>query len=148
MNMGRENPDTNERFSMSVFALILAKKLMVLAGCMAKCQRRCSKVCGKAIAGEESHVSYVTNGVHMQTWAASEWKESTKKLSVQIISMLKQIEKTWAPILKAKDEDIWNLRLKLKNKLIDFVKKDFASSWLKNQGDPSRILSIIEKINS
>ena len=54
---------------------------------------------------------------------------------------------TWAPILKAKEEDIWNIRIALKNKFIDYVKREFKETWLKNQGDPSRIVSIMDKIN-
>ena len=35
----------------------------------------------------------------------------------------------------------------LKNKLIDYIRKSFREDWLKNQGDPSRIVSLMEKIN-
>ena len=147
MNMGRENPDTNERFSMSVFALNTCQEANGVSWLHGEVSKKMFQGVWKGYSWEESHVSYVTNGVHMQTWAASEWKEFYEKTFGPDYLNAQADEKTWAPILKAKDEDIWNLRLKLKNKLIDFVKKDFASSWLKNQGDPSRILSIIEKIN-
>ena len=35
----------------------------------------------------------------------------------------------------------------MKNKFINYVKREFKETWLKNQGDPSRIVSIIDKIN-
>lgn len=35
----------------------------------------------------------------------------------------------------------------MKNKFINFVRRDFREKWLKNQGDPSRIMSIVDKIN-
>lgn len=35
----------------------------------------------------------------------------------------------------------------LKYKLVDHIRKQFSESWLKNQGDPSRIVSLMEKIN-
>ena len=35
----------------------------------------------------------------------------------------------------------------MKNKLVDHIRKQFSESWLKNQGDPSRIVSLMEKIN-
>ena len=54
---------------------------------------------------------------------------------------------TWAPIQNVPDEEIWNLRMQLKNKFINFVKRDFRATWLKNQGDPTRIMSIVDKIN-
>ena len=45
------------------------------------------------------------------------------------------------------DEEIWATRQALKNKLVDHIRKQFSESWLKNQGDPSRIVSLMEKIN-
>ena len=35
----------------------------------------------------------------------------------------------------------------LKNKLIDYIRVQYKDSWLKNQGDPSKVVSILEKIN-
>ena len=45
------------------------------------------------------------------------------------------------------DEEIWATRQLLKQKLVDYIKTKFRESWLKNQGDPSRIVSVLEKIN-
>ena len=101
----------------------------------------------KGYAAEESHVSYVTNGVHMPTWAASEWKSYYNNLLGADYILNQAEESTWAPILKASDEEIWNLRKTMKNKFVNYVRKDFKESWLKNQGDPSRIVSIMDKIN-
>ena len=35
----------------------------------------------------------------------------------------------------------------MKNKFIDFVRRDFKEKWLKNAGDPTQVMSITEKIN-
>ncbi len=35
----------------------------------------------------------------------------------------------------------------MKNKLIDYVRKQYRQTWLKNQGDPSRVVSLLDKIN-
>ena len=35
----------------------------------------------------------------------------------------------------------------MKNKLIDYVRKQYRETWLKTQGDPSRIVSLLDKIN-
>ena len=34
-----------------------------------------------------------------------------------------------------------------RNKLVDYIRKSFRDTWLKNQGDPSRIVSLMDKIN-
>ena len=45
------------------------------------------------------------------------------------------------------DEEIWKTRMTMKNKLVDYIRKSFRDTWLKNQGDPSRIVSLMDKIN-
>ena len=147
MNMGRENPDTNERFSMSVFALNTCQEANGVSWLHGEVSKKMFQGVWKGYSAEESHVSYVTNGVHMPTWAASEWKEFYKNILGPTFMENQSDENTWAPILKAKDEDIWKLRMTLKNKFINFIKKDFSENWLKNQGDPSRIIQIVERIN-
>ena len=147
MNMGRENPDTNERFSMSVFALNTCQEANGVSWLHGEVSKKMFQGVWKGYSAEESHVSYVTNGVHMPTWAASEWKEFYKNILGPTFMENQSDENTWAPILKAKDEDIWKLRMTLKNKFINFIKKDFTENWLKNQGDPSRIIQIVERIN-
>lgn len=147
MNMGRENPDTNERFSMSVFALNTCQESNGVSWLHGEVSKKMFQGVWKGYAPEESHVSYVTNGVHMPTWAASEWKEFYEKtFGLEYMDHQSDL-KTWAPILKAKEEDIWNIRMALKMKFINYVKRTFKETWLKNQGDPSKIMSIIDSIN-
>ena len=56
-------------------------------------------------------------------------------------------QKIWEEIYNVSDEEVWNTRLALKHKLIDYIRKEFSKTWLKNQGDPSRIVSLLDKIN-
>ncbi len=147
MNMGRENPNTNERFSMSVFALNTCQESNGVSWLHGEVSKRMFQGVWKGYAPEESHVSYVTNGVHMPTWAASEWKAYYEKTFGEDWYKNQSDENAWAPILRAKEQDIWDIRVALKNKFINFVKREFKETWLKNQGDPSRIMSILEKIN-
>ena len=56
-------------------------------------------------------------------------------------------QKIWEEIYNVSDEEVWNTRLALKHKLIEYIRKEFSKTWLKNQGDPSRIVSLLDKIN-
>lgn len=147
MDMGRENPGSHEKFSMSVFALNTCQEANGVSWLHGEVSKKMFQGVWKGYSAEESHVGFVTNGVHMPTWAASEWKEFYDKTLGEGYMDDQSNEKLWAPILKAKDEDIWKLRMDMKNKFINFVKAEFTESWLKNQGDPTRIMSLIEKIN-
>ena len=56
-------------------------------------------------------------------------------------------EKIWEAIYNVSDEEIWATRVTMKNKLVDFIRLQFRDNWLKNQGDPSRIVSLMDNIN-
>lgn len=147
MNMGRENPNTNERFSMSVFALNTCQEANGVSWLHGEVSKKMFAGIWKGYNWQESHVGYVTNGVHMPTWAASEWKEFYwQKLGPAVFEHADDPE-NWKGIFKVKDEEIWNVRCTMKNKFINFVKRDFKQKWLANQGDPSAVMKIVDKIN-
>lgn len=147
MNMGRENPDTPERFSMSVFALNTCQEANGVSWLHGEVSKKMFAGIWKGYSWEESHVGYVTNGVHMPTWAASEWKAFyAQHLGKEVFSDQSNPE-AWKGIFNVPDEEIWNMRMTLKNKFIKFVKRDFKAKWLANQGDPSAVMKIIDKIN-
>ncbi|MDE6282855.1 MAG: alpha-glucan family phosphorylase [Muribaculaceae bacterium] len=147
MNMGRENPNTNERFSMSVFALNTCQEANGVSWLHGEVSKKMFAGVWKGYNWRESHVGYVTNGVHMPTWAASEWKDFYgDKLGQEVFEHQADPE-NWKGILKCSDQEIWNMRMTMKNKFINFVKKDFKAKWLANQGDPSSVMKIVDKIN-
>lgn len=147
MNMGRENPNTNERFSMSVFALNTCQEANGVSWLHGEVSKKMFAGIWKGYSWEESHVGYVTNGVHMPTWAASEWKAFyTEHLGRQVFDNQSNPE-AWKGIFDVDDSAIWDMRMTLKNKFINFVKRDFKEKWLANQGDPSAVMEIVEKIN-
>lgn len=147
MNMGRENPNTNERFSMSVFALNTCQEANGVSWLHGEVSKKMFAGIWKGYNWRESHVGYVTNGVHMPTWAASEWKEFyAEKLGEQVFDHQEDPE-AWKGILKCSDQEIWNMRMTMKNKFINFVKRDFKAKWLANQGDPTQVMQVVDKIN-
>ncbi len=147
MNMGRENPNTNERFSMSVFALNTCQEANGVSWLHGEVSKKMFAGIWKGYNWRESHVGYVTNGVHMPTWAASEWKEFyAEKLGEQVFDHQEDPE-AWKGILKCTDQEIWNMRMTMKNKFINFVKRDFKAKWLANQGDPTQVMHVVDKIN-
>ena len=147
MDMGRENPGSDERFCMSTFALNTTQESNGVSWLHGEVSKKMFAGIWKGYAPEESHVGYVTNGVHMPTWAASEWKAFYKQVLGEGFMDNQELESTWEPLMNVPDEKIWEMRMMLKQKFIRFVKRDFRDNWLKNQGDPTRITSIVDKIN-
>ena len=74
---------------------------------------------------EESHVGYVTNGVHFPTWCAKEWQAVYAKYLGKDYIYDQSNSKIWEKIYNVPDEVIWNTRVLLRNKLIDYIRARF-----------------------
>jgi len=148
MDLGRNNPgDKDERFCMSVFACNTSQEVNGVSWLHGKVSQEMFSSIWKGYFPEESHVGYVTNGVHFPTWSATEWKELYFKYFNENFWFDQSNPKIWEAIYNVPDEEIWKTRMTMKNKLVDYIRKSFRDTWLKNQGDPSRIVSLMDKIN-
>lgn len=148
MDLGRNNPgDKGERFCMSVFACNTSQEVNGVSWLHGKVSQEMFSSIWKGYFPEESHVGYVTNGVHFPTWSATEWKQLYAKYFNENFLYDQSNPKIWEAIYNVPDEEIWKTRVTMKNKLVDYIRKQFRETWLKNQGDPSRIVSLMDKIN-
>ena len=148
IDMGREHPgDHDEKFSMSTFACNTCQEVNGVSWLHGKVSQEMFQPIWKGYFPEELHVSYVTNGVHLPTWTSSDWKAIYEKYFTKAFYADQSNMKIWEGVYKIPDEEIWNTRMHLKNKLVEYIKVQFRENWLKNQGDPSRIVSVLEAIN-
>ena len=147
IDMGRENPGSNEKFSMSVFALNTCQEANGVSWLHGKVSQRMFAPVWKGYFPDELHVGYVTNGVHMPTWASTEWKRFFAEHFDKKFFKDQFNKKYWEAIQNVADEEIWSIRKTLKNKLITYIKNQYKTNWLKNQGDPAKVVSILDKIN-
>ncbi len=147
IDMGRENPGSNEKFSMSVFALNTCQEANGVSWLHGKVSQRMFAPVWKGYFPDELHVGYVTNGVHMPTWASTEWKRFFAENFNKKFFKDQSNKLYWEAIQNVADEDIWAIRKTLKNKLIKYIKNQYKTNWLKNQGDPAKVVSILDKIN-
>ena len=148
IGMGRENPDNHdERFCMSVFACNTCQEVNGVSRLHGWVSQKMFAPIWGGYYPEENHVGYVTNGVHLPTWTATEWRKLYDKYFDPSFMSDQSNEKIWHGIYNVDDEEIWNTRMALKNKLVRFIREMFTETWLKNQGDPSRVVSLLERIN-
>ena len=148
IGVGRENPDNHdERFCMSVFACNTCQEVNGVSRLHGWVSQKMFAPIWGGYYPEENHVGYVTNGVHLPTWTATEWRKLYDKYFDPSFMSDQSNEKIWHGIYNVDDEEIWNTRMALKNKLVRFIREMFTETWLKNQGDPSRVVSLLERIN-
>lgn len=148
IGMGRENPENHdERFCMSVFACNTCQEVNGVSRLHGWVSQKMFSPIWKGYYPEENHVGYVTNGVHLPTWTATEWRKLYDKHFDPSFMGDQSNEKIWHAIYNVDDEEIWNTRMALKKKLVRFIREMFTETWLKNQGDPSRVVSLLERIS-
>ena len=148
IGMGRENPDDhNERFCMSIFACNTCQEVNGVSKLHGWVSQKMFAPIWKGYFPEENHVGYVTNGVHFPTWCATEWRKVYDKYFDPSFMSDQSNESIWHAIYNVPDDEIWKTRMALKEKLIKYIRDKFTKQWLRNQGDPARVLSLLERIN-
>ena len=150
IGMGRTNPDDHgEKFCMSTFACNTCQEVNGVSMLHGWVSQKMFAPIWKGYYPEENHVGYVTNGVHFPTWVATGWltRIYQKYLDPKFVTDQSN-EKLWEGIYNCPDEELWSTRLDMKQNLIFYIKNQFRDTWLKNQGDPSRVVSLLESMNS
>lgn len=148
IGLGRMNvEDHGEKFCMSTFLCKTCQEVNGVSKLHGEVSREMFNGIWRGYFPEESHVGYVTNGVHLPTWIAHEWRDVFKKYFDPNFMKDQSNPAYWERIYEIPDAEIWNTRIKLKGRLISYIRERFRESWLKNQGDPSRVVSLLDKIS-
>ena len=148
IGMGRTNPeDDNEKFSMSVFALNTCQEANGVSWLHGEVSKKMFSPVWPGYFPEELHVDYVTNGVHMPTWTASDWKDVYNKYLPKGWTHDQSNLDMWRPYADIPDSEIWATRMGLKRKMMDYIQQQFREDWMKTQGDPGRIIQALSQMN-
>ena len=149
IGLGRQNPaDKGEKFSMSVFALNTCQEANGVSWLHGEVSKKMFAPVWPGYFPEELHVDYVTNGVHMPTWAASEWKAVYNAKFPKGWWKDQSNLEMWKAYNDIPDDEIWATRMELKQKLIDYIRVQFREDWMKSQGDPARIVRALDGMNA
>ncbi len=148
IDLGRQNPGNHgEKFCMSTFACNTCQEVNGVSWLHGKVSQDMFQPIWKGYFPEELHVNYVTNGVHLPTWAASEWKALYNKTFGAEYIHDQSNEELFSKIQNVPDEEIWKIRTTLKQKLIEYVKNKTREQLAKSQSSPSDILTAVDAIN-
>jgi phosphorylase/glycogen(starch) synthase len=148
IGLGRMNPvDGNEKFSMSCLAVNLSQEVNGVSQLHGKVTREMLEKMFPGYLPEELFIGYVTNGVHYPTWTAPIWKDLYNKTFGADFANHHYDKSCFRNIQDVHNEIIWNIRNKLKSKLITHIK-----NWISNQNDlnyysPREIVEIKETLD-
>lgn len=147
LNLGKEHPGANEKFSMSVLAANTCQEMNGVSWLHGKVTRDMFVEMFDGYTNEELYINYVTNGVHFYTWTATEWQKLyDKKFDADFHKNLSNKDH-WRKIYDVPDEEIWEIRQTLRKKLVDYIETRFKEYWIKRHENPAKIIDVVNKFN-
>ncbi|NLA15139.1 MAG: glycosyltransferase family 1 protein, partial [Bacteroidales bacterium] len=149
MALGKTNVcDPRQKFSMSFLAANLSQEINGVSKLHGQVSRDILNPLWPGYLPQESHVDYVTNGVHYPTWTAIEWKEVHERLFGPEFATHRYDKKCFENVLQVSDSDVWNICNKLREKLIDRLIHSLSGT--KNVPEfysPKEVVTIRESLN-
>lgn len=148
MNLGRMYADNHgEHFSMSNLASNTSQEINGVSRLHGDVSKDMFKDLWQGYTKEESHIGYVTNGVHYGTWTAKAWRELYENKFGENFLFNQSDNNYWKKINDIPDEDIWELRQNQREVLINYVKQKLHESWIQRYEDPKKLIKIFKSIN-
>jgi starch phosphorylase len=122
LDLGKEvRSDGTQMFSMTILALKLAGRANGVSKLHGEVSRNLWKDVWPGLEAVEVPITHVTNGVHSETWIASELQELYDKYLSPCWRMKQDDPEIWSKIDDIPDEELWAVHKKLKKKLIIFT---------------------------
>ncbi len=140
--------DKNERFSMSYLAINLSQEVNGVSRLHGRVTQEMFSEMWKGYTPDELHIGYVTNGVHFPTWAAPETLDLyIAEFGGDFMERQSDREK-WKKIYQVDDSRIWELRNKLRDKLIQHIRERLTNAMKSRLENPRTIMDIEDKLKS
>ena len=147
INLGKTNPnDPNEKFSMSVLACNLSQEVNGVSWLHGEVSK---DILGNMWPGyfkNELHIGYVTNGVHFPTWVASNLRRLYSKYFGSAFEGHTYNIPEWQNVHKIDDNELWQERMFLKNRLIKTIRKRFSDPTQVRLQSPRQMVQVVDSI--
>ena len=131
---------------MSFLAANLAQEMNGVSWLHGEVSKEIFKGMWPGYMAEELHISYVTNGVHYPTWAAPEWKKIEESLFGEDFKNHHYDKKCFEQIYTVPDAVVYEVRTKLRKRLIDHVKELLKDEVAASYFTPRQVIQIRETL--
>ncbi|MBN2806302.1 MAG: alpha-glucan family phosphorylase [Prolixibacteraceae bacterium] len=146
LQMGKAFPH-EDRFNMSYLAANLSQNINGVSMLHGEVSKNLMKDMYPGFLPDESHIGYVTNGVHYSTWTAKEWTLLHQKYFGNRFPETQSDFSVWERIFDVPDQEIMEIKRKLKLNLINYIKQRFSDNWIKRNENPKLIAEALKKLN-
>ena len=145
MSLGRVYPeDRNSKWSMSILAAKLSQEMNGVSKIHGQVSKAMFANLHPGYYSQESHIDYVTNGVHLPFWVGTEWSNLYKKfLDPNYIN--NQLDKDiWNKIYDVPNKIIWETRYFYRKKMVEYLKLRLKKEMMDRDESPKIIFNTID----
>ncbi len=146
MALGRCDTDHDRKFNMSYLATRLSQEMNGVSELHGHVSRGLFSKLWPGYLRDELHIGHVTNGVHHSTWTAPEWEQVYEKITGK--AHFDQTDRSqWEKIYQVDDAKVFEIKMKLKKRLFDNIRKRLQSEMLERHVSPRTLLNISSHLN-
>lgn len=147
MSLGKADVNNPaEKFSMSNLASNLAQEINGVSRLHGEVSKEILAPLWPGYLPDESHIGYVTNGVHYPTWTAPEWKELHEDVFGEEFKSHIYDKSCFNGIYRVEDKKIWEVRKKLRQRLINVIGETLSHPSSSSHYTPHQIVTIKENL--
>jgi starch phosphorylase len=140
-DLGKHEEEWGTSFNMTVLALRLNGKANAVSNLHGKISRGMWQEVWPGKSADEVPITHVTNGVHLPTWAPSEFHELLAKYFGPDWVDRHDDQSLWGRLAEIPDRELWVHHILLKRKLFSYLRERARRSWVAGRADPTQVLT-------
>ena len=147
MALGRENPDSDERFCMTVLGLKLSRRANAVSSLHGEVSRAMWTGLSPGKLEDAVPIGHITNGVHVPSWLAPQMFRLYDRHLGTGWHLRSSGAKIWDGIDNVDDGELWETHFNLKSQMIEFVRRR-AVKQAQRRDEPRAVLQQLARVLS
>jgi starch phosphorylase len=147
MALGREHPDSDERFCMTVLGLKLSRRANAVSSLHGEVSRAMWTGLFPGKHEESIPIGHITNGVHVPTWLAPSMYRLYDRHLGTGWNLHSSSSKIWEGIENVDDGELWETHFNLKSQMIEFIRRR-AVKQAARRDETRQVLQQLERVLS
>lgn len=139
--LGKHQEDWGEAFNMTVLALGLSKWKNAVSVQHGKVSRKMWHHLWPDLQEKDVPISSITNGIHTATWIAPELIALFRRYIAPDWADRHDEVALWQGVSDIPDKALWEIRQKMKRKLLNFIRERARMAWLRDRAEPVQLLA-------
>ena len=145
--LGRENPESDERFCMTVLGLRLSRRANAVSSLHGEVSRAMWTGLTPGKNEDSVPIGHITNGVHVPSWLAPQMFRLYDRHLGTGWNLKSSESHIWDGIESVDDGELWETHLNLKSRMIEFVRRR-AVKQATRRDEPHEELQRLERVLS